>query len=357
MTKIVPVLLSGGSGSRLWPLSSQAHPKQLLTLGGETTLLQQAAMRLKDDTLFEAPIIVANAAHGMAIGEQLRAVGFDAPCIILEPVGRNTAPAVLVSALVAEQRSSSDLMLVMPTDHVITDGDVFGEVIRKGCAAALKGDFVLFGIEPSAPETGFGYIQADLPIGPETGARMVKSFTEKPDRTTAERFLASGEYLWNSGIFLLPIHALIRELEQREPDMVQACRKAVSEAVSCPEGLHLDHQAFSHAKSISLDHALFERVKNIAVIPSPLEWHDIGTWSALWEIGAKDSEQNVVLGSAILKNSKASYVRSEGPIVAAIGVQDLIIVVTSEAVLVVEKSRSQDVKLLAEEIARMKERR
>lgn len=346
MTKIYPVILSGGSGSRLWPLSRESFPKQLLPLAGERTMLQDTAARVTDPARFQPLTVVANQEHRFVIAEQLREIGVEDPLIVLEPAARNTAPAVAVAAALAAEKDADALILVMPADHVILDAPGFLRAVDAGIPAARAGAMVLFGIEPDSPATGYGYIQAGEAVRGE--ARRVARFVEKPPRETAEAYLREGGYFWNSGIFLLPARAFLTELARHEPEVHAAATAAVSEATRDLIFLRLPKERFSAAKSISVDHAVMERTEAAAVVPADFAWSDVGAWTALWEIGARDNEDNVVIGEVIAHGTKRSYVRSEGLLVATVGVEDLIVVAGPDAVLVARKDADQDVKHVVE---------
>ncbi|NIX76199.1 mannose-1-phosphate guanylyltransferase/mannose-6-phosphate isomerase [Microvirga terricola] len=346
MKKITPVILSGGTGTRLWPLSRESYPKQLLPLVAEETLLQQTARRVADPALFNDLVVVANAEHRFVIAEQLRCIGMSARRIALEPMGRNTAPAALIAALFALRDDPESILLLMPADHAISDDEAFHVTLKMGIESACDASFVLFGIEPTAPVTGYGYIHMGKPVG--HGVRKVLAFKEKPDLATAERYLASHDYAWNSGIFLLSARALIDEMRCLEPALLHACERAIEAGRNDLDFLRLDAAAFAEARSVSLDHALMERTKNAVVVPARFSWSDIGTWSALWQRGHKNAEGTVVEGNATAHNARDCYLRSDGPLVAALGVHDLIVVATHDAVLVTTKGRDQDVRPLVE---------
>lgn len=348
MPTIYPVILSGGSGSRLWPLSRESYPKQLLPLAGEKTLLQEAALRASDVSRFGPLTIIANADHRFIIAEQLREIGARAPTLVLEPSARNTAAAVAAAALLASAKDPDGLILVMPADHVVTDLAGFLETVDIGRAAAQNGALVLFGIEPDQPATGYGYIQQGEPIAADV--RSVARFVEKPDLATAEAYLASGDYFWNSGIFLLPVRQFLKELKTFEPAILEAVEQSVEKASVDMDFLRLEAASFAKAPSISVDYAVMERTANAAVVPAKFGWTDVGAWSALWELGDQDEQGNVELGDTWLEGVSGAYVRSEGPLVAAVGVKDLIIIATPDAVLVADKKSDQDVKKIVEKL-------
>ena len=346
--KIFPVILSGGSGSRLWPLSRESFPKQLLPLAGPRSMLQETALRVADRARFHPVMVVANAEHRFVIAEQLREIGEDQPTLVLEPVARNTAPAVATAALIASQSDPKALILVMPADHTVPDTAAFLAAVQAGVPAAEAGDLVLFGIQPDSPATGYGYIRAGAAL--QGAARRVEAFVEKPDAQTAEAYLADGRYSWNSGIFLLPAKALIAELEAHEPAVLAAVRQALAAARRDMDFLRLDPDAFAKSPSISIDYAVMERTARAAVVPSSFLWSDVGAWSALWRLGEKDDNDNVEIGDTLAEDTRGSYLRSEGPLVATVGVADLIVIATPDAVLVASRHRDQDVKKLLERL-------
>ncbi|MBF9234409.1 mannose-1-phosphate guanylyltransferase/mannose-6-phosphate isomerase [Microvirga alba] len=348
--KITPVLLSGGTGTRLWPLSREAYPKQFLPLFGQDTLLQQTARRVSDAALFNELLVIANVEHRFIIAEQLRAIGQDAARIVLEPAGRNTAAAAAAAAIIATRSDPDSLLLLMPADHCIDDIAAFHDTLAAGLRAAQDGSTVLFGITPTGPATGYGYIRMAGEAVDEPGARRVLAFKEKPDLETAESYIASGEYVWNSGIFLVSAQRLLDELDALEPELLRACTAAVEGALSDLDFLRLDAEAFAQARDVSLDYAVMEKTRNAVVVPARFSWSDIGTWSTLWEIGSKTAEGTVAEGNATAYDTQDCYFRSEGPLIAALGVRDLIVVATQDAVLVTTKGRDHDVRSLVESL-------
>jgi len=349
-SRIVPVLLSGGSGSRLWPLSREAYPKQFLALAGEHSLIRQAAVRAGDPVRFAPPVVVANHEHRFLVAEHLRDSGVAAPQIVLEPAGRNTAAAAAVAALVVAERDPRALMLLMPADHVIQDTGAFAEAVGNGAAAARAGSIVLFGIAPTGPATSYGYIRlgsAKLELGKVFD---VEAFVEKPDAETAAAYLASGRYAWNSGIFLVSAGSLLDELERHAPDVLDGCRRALGAATRDLDFLRLDPAAFAEVPSVSLDTAVMERTTRAVVVRGEFPWTDVGSWSALGEIGEQDANGNVLVGSAIAEDSSGCYIRGEERLVAVLGVKDLVVVATGDAVLVTTKARDQEVKRLVERL-------
>ena len=339
--RFYPVILSGGSGTRLWPMSRKLLPKQFLALLSRHTLLQETALRVRPIPGCEAPIVVCNDEQRFLAADQLREIGVQPAPMILEPLGRNTAPAIAVAALAARERSADALLLVLPSDHTITRPEVF----RRDAAAALelasRGYLATFGIVPSAPETGFGYIERGAPL--EGGACKVASFREKPDRATAEGFVASG-FLWNSGMFAFSAAKYLDELARLQPAMLDAATRAYSKSVRDLDFLRLDREAFAACPSDSIDYAVMEKTSDAAVVQSDPGWSDVGTWSALWGISPKDAAGNVAVGDVYLRDSGGCYVRSENRHVSAIGLKDVVVVDTDDALLVAARERSQDVK-------------
>jgi mannose-1-phosphate guanylyltransferase / mannose-6-phosphate isomerase len=346
---IVPVILSGGEGRRLWPLSSPDRPKQFLALTGEETLLQQTVRRLAIPAVFAPPIIIGGAGQRFLIAEQLRAAGLAAGRIVLEPQGRNTAPALAVGALIAHGADPEALILSAHADAAIPDAEAFRATVAAGVAAAEAGRLVLFGIKPSFAATGYGYI-APGEAAPGA-ARAVARFVEKPPAAEAETLIAAGG-LWNSGIFLMRAARLIAEFEAHAPQVLAAARAALAAATVDADFLRLDPNAFAAAPSVAIDHAIFERTAHAAVVAADFAWSDIGSWSAVWEAQGRDACGNATRGPTVLEDVEGCLVFSDGPQVAACGVTDLVIVATAERVLVVPRSRDQQVRLLAERTER-----
>lgn len=346
---VFPVILSGGVGKRLWPMSRALWPKQLLPLVSENSMLQETVMRVTGPT-FAAPLIICNEDHRFMIAEQMRELDTVPEAIVLEPVGRNTAPAVIVAALLLAARDANAIMLVLPSDHVIRDLDGFHASIATAADASRDGALVTFGIPPTGPETGYGYIHRGRPYEGIEGCYHIERFVEKPDLKTAESYVASGEYAWNSGMFVLPVGPFLEEAARLKPEMVELCSRAVKAAADDLDFLRLDRGAFAGVEAISIDYAIMEQSDKGAIVPADIGWNDVGSWSALSDISEHDDDDNVIHGDVFTKNARNCYVRGEGRLVAAVGVEDLIIVGTDDAVLVVSKEHAQEVKDIVEQV-------
>jgi mannose-1-phosphate guanylyltransferase/mannose-6-phosphate isomerase len=343
---ISPVILSGGSGTRLWPMSRTHYPKQFLPLVGDNSLLQQAALRVPQDAGFAAPLVIANEEHRFLIAEQLREIDVAPQALLLEPVGRNTAPAVCVAALYLAERAPAALMLVTPSDHRIDDVPAFLSAVERAAAAARAGFLVTFGVTPERAETGYGYIERGKKLGDIDGAFAVARFVEKPDAATAERYVKSGDFFWNSGIFLFPAALYLSELERLRPEILAACRRALAEARSDDDFVRLDKAAFADCPADSIDYAVMEHTARAAVVPVTMGWSDLGSWDALWESAAKDADGNALTGNVLAEDTRNSYIRSEAGLVAALGVEDMVVVATQDAVMLAPRDRAQDVRSL-----------
>jgi mannose-1-phosphate guanylyltransferase / mannose-6-phosphate isomerase len=343
---IHPVILSGGSGTRLWPMSRTLYPKQLLTLLGRDSLLQQTVRRVAERKGFAPPLLVANEEHRFIIAEQLREIAVAPRALLLEPIGRNTAPAACVAALALTESDPDPLMLVMPSDHTIGDVEAFATAVERAAAAARAGALVSFGIAPERPETGYGYIRRGAGLEGIEGAFAVAEFVEKPGSEEAEAFVASGEHSWNSGIFLFPARQYLDELERLRPDMVAACREALATAQRDSDFIRLGKEAFSACAGDSIDYAVMEHTRRAAVVPVSMGWSDVGSWNALWEMGVKDADGNSIEGNVVAEETRNCYLRSEAGLIAAIGIEDLVVVATADAVMVAPRNRTQDVKKL-----------
>ncbi|EWY40466.1 mannose-1-phosphate guanylyltransferase [Skermanella stibiiresistens SB22] len=346
---ITPVILSGGSGSRLWPMSRALYPKQFLPLAGELTMIQETVSRVAGQR-FAPPLVICNEEHRFIVAEQLRAKACSPSEIILEPVGRNTAPAACVAALKLVDAGGDGLMLIMPSDHVIARPDSFLTAVAKAASAAAAGALVTFGVAPAQAETGFGYIKMSAGDPLSAGVHRVERFVEKPDQATADAYVADGSYFWNSGIFLFRASAYLDELERSRPAIVSACRKALAGAERDLTFCRLPTAAFSASPSDSIDYAVMETTAHAVIVPVDMGWNDVGAWSALWDIGEKDADGNVAQGDVVLQDAHNVYVRSDDRLVAVAGVDDIVVIATDDAVLVVDRHRTQDVKLVVERL-------
>jgi len=343
---IYPVVMAGGSGTRLWPMSRELYPKQFLSLVGNNTLLQDTLARL-DGLATAAPILICNEEHRFLAAEQLRQINLLDHNIILEPVGRNTAPAIALAAQTALLRDSDALLLVLAADHSILNAEAFQQAITDAKPFAEHGELLTFGIVPSHPETGYGYICRGKQRGK---AFSVAQFVEKPDVSTAKSYIESGEYYWNSGMFLFRADRYLEELESHCPDILHACQAAMRSTRSDLDFIRVDEEAFKACPSESVDYAVMEHTERAMVIPLDAGWSDVGSWLALWELAEKDVDGNISQGDVIQHQSKNTYVRAENALVATVGVQDLIIVQTKDAILVAAKDQVQNVKTIVNEL-------
>lgn len=343
---IIPVILSGGSGSRLWPVSREEYPKQFLNLHrDDQSLLQEAALRVRLLDNAQPPLVVCNETHRFLVAEQLHQIGIDNAQIILEPCARNTAPAIALAAAAALLADPEAEMLVMPADHVIKDEDAFIQAVEKGRSLAAQGQLVTFGITPQRAHTGYGYIQR----GDAKGQGFeVAAFVEKPDASRAAEYLASGDYLWNSGIFLFKARDYLNALRQHAPEMLDATERAFASRSEDMDFTRVDKTAFASSPSDSIDYAIMEKVRNVAVVPMNPGWSDIGAWDALHELKATSDDQNTTHGDVMLHNTHGSLIHSESRLVTAVGVENLIIVETEDAVLVADRHQAQDTKKIVE---------
>ena len=339
---ITPVILSGGSGTRLWPLSRQQSPKQFVALTGARTLFQQTVLRAAGIERVTRPVVVGNLDHASIINAQSSEIDVRPKAVITEPEGRNTAPAV---ALAAHAVDPDDLMLVMPSDSFIPDEAAFGASVRAAVEPAVQGRLVTFGVTPTRPETGYGYIEVGET---RAGWSFASRFVEKPDRPTAETYLSGGRHLWNAGMFLFSARRLLEELSGHAPDVAGAVAAAWDER-SESDGVIEPGPSFGSSPSISIDHAVMEHSNQVAVVPMDAGWSDVGSWEALWELGGGESA-NVALGETLLRDVTGSYVRAGDRLVAVIGLDDIVVVDTPDALLITSRSRSQDVKLLLEDL-------
>jgi len=342
MIKITPVIMSGGAGTRLWPVSRVGNPKQFHPLGGERTLIQETALRAQGPG-FAEPIVVCNAAHAEIARRQLTAAGLD-PLIVLEPAARNTAACAVAAAALVAKDDAEGLLLLAPADHVIQDTAAYRQAIAAGAPAAAAGALVVFGLKPDRPETGYGYIRA----GAQDGAvRPVAAFVEKPDAATAARFVADPAYSWNAGIFLFKAAAFLDEARRLAPEVAAAAEAAVASAKPSGRTLQLG-DAFTEAPAISVDYAVFEKTDKAMVVPCDLGWSDIGAWRALWELAEAAADRNVLQGDVVTVGAAGCLVRTDGPTVALAGVEDVVVIVQDGVVLVAAKDDPAAVKTLVE---------
>ena len=350
---IVPVILSGGSGTRLWPLSRGSYPKQFLNLAGEHSLLGETLVRLNDIENHAAPVLVCNQEHRFLIAENLRAMEIRDATIILEPVARNTAPAIALAALTCQQQhpeNPNPVMLVLAADHIIQNPKALANAVLTGYDRALEGDLVTFGIIPNCPHTGYGYIRTGEPCDREHTSFAVAEFVEKPDQQKAEQYLQSGNYYWNSGMFMFCANRYLEELEKFSPETLSACRLAFENRSPDLDFLRVDEEAFFKTPSNSIDYAVMEKTDAAVIVPLDAGWSDVGSWTALWEVAEKDNAGNAIKGDVLHQDVKSSYIHSESRLIAAIGLEDQIIVETDDALLVAHKDRVQDVKLIVEKL-------
>lgn len=353
LPQIHPVILSGGSGTRLWPMSREHYPKQLLPLCSNQSMLQDTAARVRDETRFAAPLLICNQEHRFIIAEQVRQINLTPQAIVLEPVARNTAAAAAVAALTVAESDPNGLLLLLPADHLIRDQAAFLAAVDTAATVAAGGRLVTFGIVPHTPETGYGYIRRGEVVAGHDGSFAVSAFVEKPTRAVAEGFLTSGDYLWNSGMFVFPAGLFLAELERFEPQVLAAAKASLAEGKRDLDFFRLDKETFAAAPSISIDYAVMERTSSAAVVAADMGWTDVGAWSALWEVGERDANGNVSHGDVLMHDTRNSYVRSEGDaLVALVGLDDTVVVATDDAILVASRDRVQDVKVLVEQLKR-----
>jgi mannose-1-phosphate guanylyltransferase / mannose-6-phosphate isomerase len=351
--RLFPAVLSGGSGTRLWPLSTDGQPKQFHTLGSDRTMLQETVRRFSaagDNLTVHPPIVICSSRHNDQIAEQLLQVGVHPSAVVLEPMGRNSAPAAVVAARLAEEADPEALVILMAADHRIADSAGFCEAVARAARAA-QDHIVTFGVQPTGPETGYGYIEGGEIIDPPV--RKVARFAEKPDLATAKTYVADGRHLWNAGIFLFKPRTLMAEMERYAPEVLEAADLALAKARRSGTTIELDAESFSRCPSISIDYAVMERTDRAAVTPIGVEWADVGSWSELWRLGPRDGLENFVKGDALLIDTEDSLVWAGSRTVGVIGMRDVVVVETPDAVIVLPRSRAQDVKLLVE---RMKAR-
>ena len=346
---MIPVILSGGSGTRLWPLSRGQHPKQFLPLVSDQTMLQETILRLQGINGLKPPIGVCNESHRFMMAEQLRQVNIPPAAIILEPVGKNTAPAVALAALAAE--SEDDILLVLPADHVISDVSTFQAAIKNAEIMAEKGYLVTFGIVPTSAKTGYGYIKK----GSENTEFSfdVAAFEEKPNLATAQQYIDSGDYFWNSGIFVFKAGRYLEELQKYDPDILVTCRESYHSAKIDDDFIRLDEATFSQCPADSIDYAVMEKTDKAIVIPLDAQWNDVGSWSALWDVNDKDKFGNAISGDVLTVETENSFLHSGSRLIATVGVSDLVVVETPDAVMIASKNRVQEVKQIVEQLTKL----
>ena len=337
---IVPIILSGGSGTRLWPLSRKLHPKQFINLVNETTLFQDTILRLPKDVA--EPLIICNEEHRFLAAEQLREIGKKTKGIILEPEGRNTAPAVALAALQFINKGEDPILLVLSADHLIKNIEAFHQSITIASELVENNKLITFGIVPDKAETGYGYIEAN--INNTDDYYSIKSFTEKPNQKNAKKYLDSGNYLWNSGMFMFKASVYLKELEKFEPEILSACKKSCTTKNIDSDFIRIDNDAFHQCPNESIDYAVMEHTKNGVVVPLDANWSDVGSWSSLWDIKTKDNNDNVSKGDVFLEDVNNTYTYSSNRLVSVIGVSNLVIVDTQDALLVADKQQTHNIK-------------
>jgi mannose-1-phosphate guanylyltransferase/mannose-6-phosphate isomerase len=348
LSKIIPVILSGGSGTRLWPLSREQYPKQYLPLVGDNTMLQETILRLNGLDNLTDPIIICNADHRFLVAEQCQQINIKNPTILLEPIGRNTAAAIAAAALQSLKDSEDSTLLVLSADHVIQDVDAFHKAINIASQQAQSGKLVTFGIVPTDANTGYGYIKSSKDNS--NGAHKVEEFVEKPDLKTAEFYLEQGSYLWNSGMFMFQARTFIDELTTHVPNIVKSVNNAINNATEDLDFIRLEKQAFESSPSDSIDCVLMEKSNNVVVVPLNAQWSDIGAWPALYDVGKKDSQGNVIKGDVITQDTTNTYINADHHLVATIGVDNLIIVDTPDATFIATQDKAQEVKKIVESL-------
>lgn len=344
---LLPVIMAGGSGSRLWPLSRSLYPKQFISLTSKKTMLQETITRLKNIE-HQPPLLICNEEHRFIVAEQLRQENFKHSGIILEPVGRNTGPAIALAAIKSMQNGDDPLLLVLAADHVIQDHASFTKSIEKAIAPAEQGALITFGIVPTAPETGYGYIKKGNLVN--ESAFQVERFVEKPDLSTAEQYIASNEYLWNSGMFLFKASCYVSELKKHAPKILSSCELALQNSLSDLDFTRINAEIFEACPEDSIDYAVMEKADNVLVVPMDAGWSDVGSFSSLWEVSPKDQQSNVIIGDVLTENTKNSYVYSQSKLVSTVGVDNLVIIETKDAVLVANKDNVQDVKSIVNQL-------
>ena len=346
--QITPVILSGGSGTRLWPLSRKEYPKQYLPLAGDNTMLQETMLRLNGLDNLTGPIIVCNADHRFLVAEQCQQIGVKNPTILLEPVGRNTAPAIAAAALQSLKTSEDTVLLVLSADHVIQDVEAFHQAINIASSQAQEGKLATFGIVPTDANTGYGYIKSSKDNS--NGAHKVEEFIEKPDLKTAKFYLEQGNYLWNSGMFMFQARVFIDELTRHSPNIATSVNNAVSNPLQDLDFIRLEKQAFESSPSDSIDYALMEKSDNVVVIPLDAGWSDVGSWSALYDIGVKDGNGNVLKGDVTAKDTTNTYIYASHHMIVAVGVDNLVVIDTPDATFITSQDKAHEVKSVVESL-------
>lgn len=344
---LLPVIMAGGSGSRLWPLSRSLYPKQFISLTSQNTMLQETVKRLRS-LEHQDPLFICNEEHRFIVAEQLRQESVQYSGIILEPIGRNTAPAIALAAIKAIQSGNDPLLLVLAADHVIQDNKAFTQSIKQAIKPAEQGNLITFGVVPSNPETGYGYIKKGLLTN--DNIYKVESFVEKPDLTTAKSYLASKEYLWNSGMFLFKASCYLNELKQYSPDILSSCELAIQNSNTDLDFTRIDPNIFIACPDNSIDYAVMEKSEKVLVVPMDAGWSDVGSFSSLWDVSLKDQQSNVIIGDVLTENTTNSYIYSQNKLVSTVGVDNLVIIETKDAVLVADKDSVQDVKNIVNQL-------
>jgi len=351
--KLYPVILSGGSGSRLWPLSREHYPKPLLPLVSDNTLLQETACRLDGMPDLGDAVYVCNETHRFLLAEQVAQLGKTAATIILEPEGRNTAPALTLAALYLVKQDPDAMMVVMPADHVMTEPQQFVAAVEQGSDNAEQGALVTFGIVPESPETGYGYIKRDAPIG-SSGAYTVARFVEKPDQQKAEQYVSEGDYYWNSGIFLMRADRWLDEISQHRPDILKNCRAAMNKGIQDSDFFRVDKELFHECPSDSIDYAVMEKTDRAVVVPISAGWSDIGAWPALWNVCPQDADGNVIQGDVLVEDTRNAFLVAQHRCLATVGLDNVVVVETADAVLVASREHAQDVKQVVSQLTSLK---
>lgn len=345
--QVVPVILCGGAGTRLWPMSRELYPKQFLSLVDDMSLLQNTLKRVAKYKNIVSPLVVCNEDHRFLVAQQIHELDISPRSIMLEPIARNTAPAITIAALKLLNQGADQIMAVFPSDHVITDETTFLDGLEKAAALARKGYLVTFGVTPGSPEIGYGYMEKGKSI--ETGYQ-VKAFVEKPDVETARKYLDSGDYYWNSGMFVFTAKNYVEELEKHRPDILSACRKAIEGESEDADFSRVDGNAFKECPSDSIDYAVMEKTKRSAMVVLDVGWSDVGSWGSLWEIQDKTPENNVTKGDVIVEGVTNSYLHAEHRLISVVGLDNLVVVETADAVMIAARERSQEVKQIVQQL-------